>query len=349
MMEHRFSRQFRSARTNEVDVRPIYCFGLEGHWSLEPGSEASASASRSCGRHDAGASIRGRGSRSNPHRRGTETCHIAVVDAGFSATLPPSITGSPYGEIEDQSRSHCCTARSCSSLIALLRPATARIEYYGGSAARIPIDVQVSMDDRWADRALAASASRSLHDDVAVAGAMQLAAQSAAARGWRRETLSELVSRHVCSERPHLVGSTRRCSPLADGRPPSALLHDHNVAVIAAAGQRHAGSRPSAEAIAPAVLSRHVIAMTSLRSVQPIDSGRPNHVEPRRALLRRSRPGGMYTAPGIDLISASVRRGRTAHGGSALVRLVIRRGGSNRVFRGWAIRSLMSPTRTFPI
>ena len=52
------------------------------------------------------------------------------------------------------------------------------------------------------------------------------------------------------------------------------------------------------------------------------------------------RPWWDVTAPGIDLISASVRRGRTAHGGSALVRLVICRGGSNRGISRRAIRSL---------
>lgn len=79
-------------RTSEIDARPVYGFGFEGHWSLEPGSEAAhrqplgdlavppASIPSDSAALDVGTLTSGT----------AEARHVAVIDAGFSGVLPPS-------------------------------------------------------------------------------------------------------------------------------------------------------------------------------------------------------------------------------------------------------------------
>ena len=181
-----------------------------------------ASASRSCGRHDAGASIRGRGSRSNPHRRGNGDlpycrgrCRFLGDVAAIDYRVAVWRDRGPVG-------SRCCTARSCCRSL-LSPPRTAELSTTGFRNS-ISIDVQVSMDDHWRRQGLGGQRLAFFcTDDVAVAGAMQLAAQSAAARGGEgKHYLNLSLGTYVPAASPG--GFNPALQSICAWTPPSALL-----------------------------------------------------------------------------------------------------------------------------
>ncbi len=164
----------------DLDGRPVYYFGFEGHWSLEPGSEAAHRHSLPErwveGRTAPSAHVDSTGA--NLKQGSDGGAHVAVVDGGFFPTLPLSMSGTDSGEMGDDD-ANGVHGTMVLGLIELGAP-NAPIDYFAARQLRDPF-VHTLLAGHWHRQAASDIAfTVRCSDDMAVAAAMSNVAEALA-------------------------------------------------------------------------------------------------------------------------------------------------------------------------